>query len=506
MKRSSRPRFRSRLVLGLGVLALLAAGAVVWISFPRRARGVVPQGLGRVSVRKARIDKTVRIGGQIESAKKTLVECELENVWFATGVDNYIATGGGSRILEIIPEGTPVKAGEVLCRLDSSTYEEIVRLHAIRVQQADSDLMKANLDLKAARMALREYKEGLLPDARQAIESTIVLAESEIQRQGDRMEWAKRMLGFGYLSDGQFLNEQQRMLKAETTLQTLRGQRDLMNRFQAPIAQLKLEMQVASQQSVVSYLELRKRRTDEQMEKFKLQIERCTIRSPRDGLVIYAKNHYGDTKIEVGTEVWRKMDLFNIPDLNAMEIEATLHETTLHQVREGMRVRAHVEALPQYVLEGEVVSLAPLPSIRYGIISDFWIKNYACRIRLYNTPRELLPGMTAEVEVEASRSKDALVVPAQAVLTDHGESYCYVTGPRGLQRRVVTTGQTSRDLLEIREGLDEGEQIVEYPSALDLDTLDSMMARNMPPTTVESVLAIAKGIAYHKVLDQDQAR
>ena len=480
MRQASRLRFRSKIGLGITLIGLIGAGGLAWMTFPREAKGVVPEGLKRVAVRKASVNKTVRAPGRVDSAKKTLIECELENLRLSAGEGNSIRAAGRTTILEIIPDGSTVHGGDVLCRLDSSEYEEMVRQQEIKVLGARSDLMKVGLDLKAAEMTLREYQEGLLPDANQKLEGSLVMAESEVKRQADRMTWAKKMIKFGYLSEGQFLNEEQRMLQAETTLKKLRGERELMNKFQAPIGLMKLEMQVTSARSVQSYYELRKRRVEEQLAKFRKQVEHCTVKAPHDGFVIYANEDDGDARVQLGAEVHKRMDLFYLPDLGAMEIDATLHETLLNRVEVGMMVRARVEALPQYDLEGEVIALAPLPSIRYGVLSDFWIKNYSCRIRLRNAPEGLLPGMTAEVAIEASPMKDALVVPAQAVLADHGKEYCYVTGPNGLERRAVTLGQSSRFMLEIREGLAEGEVVVEDPSVLDEETLSMMMA---PPSS-----------------------
>ena len=69
-------------------------------------------------------------------------------------------TGGASTIIELIPDGSNVKKGDVLCRLDSSDYEELIRQQEIQVQRSRADLEAARLDLESEKAALREYRDG----------------------------------------------------------------------------------------------------------------------------------------------------------------------------------------------------------------------------------------------------------------------------------------------------------------------------------------------------------
>ncbi len=89
---------------------------------------------------------------------------------------------------------------------------------------------------------------------------------------------------------------------------------------------------------------------------------------------------------------------------------------------------------------------------------------YPCRIALESTPAGLLPGMSAEVEVQVGRCRDVLAVPSEAVGVDHDRSVCYVIGPSGLERREITRGGSTPDLIEVTDGLNEGESVVLNPT------------------------------------------
>ena len=65
-----------------------------------------------------------------------------------------------STILKIVDDGTDVKKDQVLCELDASGFEELVRTEKIVVDEAKASHLKAKLDLEVARLGLESYSEG----------------------------------------------------------------------------------------------------------------------------------------------------------------------------------------------------------------------------------------------------------------------------------------------------------------------------------------------------------
>ena len=89
---------------------------------------------------------------------------------------------------------------------------------------------------------------------------------------------------------------------------------------------------------------------------------------------------------------------------------------------------------------------------------------FFARVRLDRTPRAL-PFMSAEVRFDTGRVENALAIPAEAMTLADGRRCCYVVGPSGLERRVITIGHTTTGFLEVTDGLEEGEQVVSPPGA-----------------------------------------
>jgi HlyD family secretion protein len=71
--------------------------------------------------------------------------------------------------------------------------------------------------------------------------------------------------------------------------------------------------------------------------------------------------------------------------------------------------------------------------------------------------------MSAEVEVRTSLRQGVLTIPAEALAVEMGRDICYVRNSDGLERREVKLGKSTRELLEVVDGLDEGEEVVMDP-------------------------------------------
>jgi HlyD family secretion protein len=466
--RTNRNRWRYGLA-GCGlVLALAAATTATRLGTMAnwsRPRNPLEQ-LVTVPVRRVDLKVTTTAGGRVDSATKTVIECQIERM--GVGVQGRgMAGGGASTILSIVPDGSAVKRGEVLCVLDASEYEELARTQAINVVRVRSDHRQAELDAEAARMALGEFRDGLMKQTRQSLEGEIALARSLLEGSKARLAWVERMVEKGYVPRGQLSGERYNLLRS--TLELVRGESELglFEKFTAPTYLRILEGDVVSADQYLGYQTHRLNRHEERLRSLRRQVERCTIRAPHDGVVIYASEQMTGMKIEPGLTVHQKQRLFYLPDLSQMEVEARLHESVVPRIRPGMLARVRVESLSNRTIEGHVVSISQLPATEYSQHNPFGeIKNFIGVVKLDNVPRGLLPGMTAEVEIQTGRLSDVLTIPPEALAVEQGREVCYVARDDRIERREVKVGQESRGLLEVTEGLGEGEAVVLDPAGL----------------------------------------
>ena len=129
------------------------------------------------------------------------------------------------------------------------------------------------------------------------------------------------------------------------------------------------------------------------------ELDRCTITSPTDGIVI-------SREVDVGQTVAASLSapiLFELAaNLDRMLIHANVSEADIGMVSEGMRAFFRVDAHRDQRFEGEVIQVRNAPMMEDNVV------HYETIIAVDNSERLLKPGMTTEVEVITAHQEDVL--------------------------------------------------------------------------------------------------
>jgi HlyD family secretion protein len=454
--------FLGRLIAVVAVLATLAAGGVGWTQWHNRRAPA--EHYRTTDVRRADLFPTRIASGRLESGKRTIIECKLENV--AVGIRGQrLTAGGASVLLSVIPQGTDVKRGDVLAVLDSSEYEELLRLQRITVERARADKVQAQLDVEITKLAVREFEEGIVRESTEQFEGNIFLARSDLERSIDRLNWSRRMNNKGYVPAATVTTDKFRRDQMALALTQQESAYELFKKFTAPKTMRELEGAMKGAETILDYQQLRLNRQEQRLASLERQVENCTIRAPHDGFVIYANNADRELFIEPGLPVRQWQHLFYLPDLSDMEVVAMLHESIVNKINPGMRATVAVEGMRDRRIEAHVTSIAPMATLNPR--SD--VQYFEGIVKLENVPTGLRPGMSAEVEIALPRLENVLAVPSEAVRLENGHDVCFVVHDDRLERREVKVGHVTADLSEVTEGLTEGEQVVLNPPKGELD-------------------------------------
>jgi len=408
----------------------------------------------------------VNAPGRLESSKRTVIRCQLENI---TGGGSGGSAQGASTMLTVLREGSTVKQGDVLATLDSSTYDDMYEQAQITVEQARSSHLQATLDLEIASLAVRKYRDGDVQETLKSMQGAIALARSDLSRAVDHLGWTKRMNRKGYSSVATIVSEQHSVSLLNFSLKKQLMSFDLFQRYSQPKTEKTLEKQVLAAQTTLNNEKLRLQRQLDRLALLKKQVERCTIRAPHDGVLYYVKNavRRQSAPIEEGMAVHQRQELFYLPDMSELEAQVVLNESIVDRVRPGLRATIRFEALPNLVLDGHVVSVGEIPKREVaqggnrGDETD--VRFYICVVKLERVSPRLKPGMTTRVDIALSPREHVLAVPHQAVKSDRGKKVCFVANDESLERREVRLGQETTDLVEVTGGLQEGELVALNP-------------------------------------------
>ena len=132
----------------------------------------------------------------------------------------------------------------------------------------------------------------------------------------------------------------------------------------------------------------------------------------------------------------------------------TLNEIDAAQVEIGQRVNLEFDAIENLSITGEVVEVDILGTVNSGVVS------YDVKIALDVQDERIKPGMSISATIILESKQNVLLVPISAVKSQGTNSYVEILVNGQSQRKTVTAGSSNYTMIEIMEGLEEGEQII----------------------------------------------
>jgi multidrug efflux pump subunit AcrA (membrane-fusion protein) len=182
-------------------------------------------------------------------------------------------------------------------------------------------------------------------------------------------------------------------------------------------------------------------------------------------MVVYAiDGSSGASTVREGEIVHFREKLLTLPELSRMAVKTVVHEDGYHRISPGLEVDVRVEAFPGRSYRGRVESISALPQSESWISGD--VKVFPTIVTIDGAVAGLRPGMTSVVDIQVDRVDDAIHVPVEAVVEVDGQDCVYVDSSEGVELRVLETGDSDGDLVEVFAGVEPGEQVVCDPENL----------------------------------------
>ncbi len=179
-------------------------------------------------------------------------------------------------------------------------------------------------------------------------------------------------------------------------------------------------------------------------------IEASTLVSPIDGAVL-------TLFVAAGQWVGASTNIAYVADASELTLTAQVSERDVVSLEPGQPARVSFQSAPHTFYEGELVTVASQAQTQDGVAL------FEVEARLGAVDMEVLPGMTANLWVDVGSRDDVLVIPATAIeRTDYTGTVGWVTtrdDEGGWTQTEVKLGMSDGVLIEVIEGLDEGDEI-----------------------------------------------
>ncbi|MCA9016079.1 MAG: efflux RND transporter periplasmic adaptor subunit, partial [Planctomycetaceae bacterium] len=442
---------------------------------------------------------TVTERGQLDS---------LNNVTLTSKVKGY------TTILSIVPEGTMVKAGDLVCELDSALLVDKEKQQQIQVTQAeaelkqaeenvaiqktqnDSDISAAKLALELAKLDLEKFQKGESQRDLNVKEGAITKSREDLQRAEENFEFSKRIAKKGYKNQNDVEADRINVVKAEIDLEIakedLKVEKEYVQKrkereLDADVLEKERNLERVQRKGIATLAQFEAKLKASQLtyevekselERMREQIVACKMIAPQNGQVVYAnqdsgRRSSGEDVIEEGTEVRERQAIIQLPDFTQMKVDARIHESKISMIQQGLPVDIRVDAFPDQIYQGRVDQVSSVP------ISSNWmrpdLKEYKATIKIIPNGADitkLKPGLTAEIEIRIEERDNVIQVPVQSVITIGDQRYMFVLAADGAPlRREVKIGQASDTMIEVLDGVKVSEEVILNPRTHFADEL-----------------------------------
>ncbi|MBI3737392.1 HlyD family efflux transporter periplasmic adaptor subunit, partial [Candidatus Sumerlaeota bacterium] len=387
---------RGGITLKLGMTLALGVGAVLGFMKLRGSDDssggvkIPPNAKIKWVVKRGNLTISALAAGTLKTKNTTQIINELEKP---------------TKIVWLIDEGTQVKQGDKLIELDAADLNEQLMKQKIRnaeveqnEQKAKDDLAiadsKAKTDLIAAenkvtiaKLDLLKYKEGDFLQDKRKKESAVAIAQEELNRAKDKLEWTRKLAQKDYVTHNDLAADEFALTKCQIQLDTAREDLDLLNKFTYHRETSKLETALIEAEGDLERVRLTNQRelaskqaaleaatATAELERINTknleeQIAKAVLFAPRDGMVVYYKERYRESQqsMQIGTQLMPRQRLIDLPDFSAWMIEARVHESLIQKIKVGERAFVTIDAFADKVLEGTVSKISVLPDN-----SDWW--------------------------------------------------------------------------------------------------------------------------------------
>ena len=362
-----------------------------------------------VTVSRRDFVRSVRLSGTVEAVQSTTVSAPR-----LSGPNTMSLV-----ITRLIRPGSAVKRGDLIVEFDRQQQITNALDRRAEFQELEQQIRKREAQERAA--AAKD-------------ESEIKVAESSVSRA--ELEMLKNPM----------------IAKITAEKNTLAREQ-----AQATLAQLKTtyELKRKAAEADIQILRIRRDRAESAMGMAEANAERMAIVSPIGGMAVLKSIWKSNSMAEVqeGEEIRAGMPIVDIVDPNAMRVRTRVNQGDINELRVGQSVRVGLDAYPDLHFPGTVAQISPL-----GVMSNQSnkVRAFVVLINIEGSHPNLMPDLSASLDVMLARTPAALVVPLDAIRQDGERAFVRVQQGSGFADQPVTLGAKNAHEVVIASGLEPG--------------------------------------------------
>jgi HlyD family secretion protein len=361
-------------------------------------------------VKKGRFEITVTTTGELMAEKSV----DIKGPEFAIRGD---IRAMDIKILDLVPEGTVVKQGDYIAKLDRTNLENSLKDDLERLTSLQTNLEMKILDTA---VVLNDLRDGIRNQKYVVDEAAITLRNSKYEP-----PTTIRQAEIDYDKAKRVLEQRERSF----TLRLAQTRADINN--------------------IKYYVSRWTRRVNDAQE----VLSKFTITAPSPGMIIYKRDRRGN-KRKIGSQI-NPFDrvVATLPDLSSMISKIFVNEIDVSKVKVGQKANIAVDAFPEKAYTGTVIGVANIGDKLPNTDS----KVFETQIKIDGTDPAFRPSMTTGNKVIIKTIGDAVYIPFECVQTG-ADSIPYVY-TKDRTKQIVILGESNDKNIIIEQGLEPGKSV-----------------------------------------------
>ena len=353
--------------------------------------------------------RSLRLSGTVEAVQATTVSVPR---LAGQNVPSLVIT-------RLIRAGSMVQPGDLLVEFDRQEQLKNALDRRAELNDLEQQIRKKEAEERAA-------------SARD--ESELAQAESSLTRA--QLEMAK--------------NELLPKIQAEKNTQAL-------EEADAKLQQLKttFALKRKAAEADIRILLIRRDKAENAMRQAESNADRMSIASPISGMAVIRSIWKSNNMAEVqeGEEVRAGVPVVDVVNPEAMRVRAKVNQADVNDLKVGLPVRVGLDAYPDLSFTGRIAQISPL-AVRSTLSQK--VRTFTALIEVDGSHPNLMPDLTASLDVELGREPHALIVPRDAIRYEGERALVRVQRGSTFSDQAVTVGSVSAHEAVIASGLAEG--------------------------------------------------
>ena len=240
--------------------------------------------------------------------------------------------------------------------------------------------------------------------------------------------------------------------------------------YEAADAQLKqlqetYALKRAAAQADIRILEISRDRAQTTMQQARANADRMLVTSPIGGVAVIRTTWKQSGLLEYteGDEVRTGQPVVQVVNPAVMRVRARVNQADMNDIHVGEPVTVGLDAYPDLSFTGVVTQISPI-----GAQSTLnpKVRTFTVLVVVHGAHPNLMPDLTASLDVELQRVANALVIPRDAVSSDNGQAIVQVQRGGRLQPQAVTLGAVNARDVVVTGGLQEGAVVARAAAAV----------------------------------------